>query len=97
MDDVFEKLPAQLACTLHIPTADLQQESANRLRKMMPPFSFSTWLAENKDQLKPPVNNHCLYTGDDFTLMVVGGPNKRNDFHGLFLATGGSVWERIAN
>lgn len=50
---------------------------------MIPPFSFNAWLAENSDKLKPPVNNHCLHTGEDFTLMVVGGPNKRNDFHGL--------------
>ncbi|KAG2421915.1 hypothetical protein HFD88_005891 [Aspergillus terreus] len=48
---------------------------------MIPPFSFQSWLAENQDKLCPPVNNYCLYDGDDFTLMVVGGPNERNDYH----------------
>ncbi|KAF7586661.1 3-hydroxyanthranilic acid dioxygenase [Aspergillus hancockii] len=48
---------------------------------MIPPFPFASWLAENEDKLHPPVNNHCLYSGQDFTLMVVGGPNARNDYH----------------
>lgn len=51
--------------------------------KMIPPFSFASWVAENEDKLHPPVNNYCLYSGEDFTLMVVGGPNARNDYHGI--------------
>ena len=46
------------------------------------PLDLGNWLAENKDKLEPPVNNSCLYSGDDFVLMIVGGPNSRNDFHG---------------
>ncbi|KKK16878.1 3-hydroxyanthranilate 3,4-dioxygenase [Aspergillus ochraceoroseus] len=48
---------------------------------LTPPFSFASWVAENQDKLCPPVNNYCLYKGEDFTLMVVGGPNQRNDYH----------------
>ncbi|KAL3415636.1 aldehyde dehydrogenase family 8 member A1 [Aspergillus fumigatus] len=45
------------------------------------PLSWVTWLAENEDKLRPPVNNYCLYQGNDFILMAVGGPNERNDYH----------------
>lgn len=45
------------------------------------PLAFASWLSGNAGLLQPPVNNYCLYSGKDFVLMVVGGPNSRNDFH----------------
>lgn len=31
--------------------------------------------------MAPPVNNHCLYSTADFSVMSVGGPNARTDYH----------------
>lgn len=45
-------------------------------------FNFQKWIDDNQDQLKPPVGNKQLF--DEKTgmiIMVVGGPNKRCDFH----------------
>lgn len=49
---------------------------------MLPlPIDFKAWLNEHGDTLKPPVNNRCVYQGNDFIVMAVGGPNQRSDFH----------------
>ena len=45
-------------------------------------FNFQDWIDRNRDSLKPPVSNKQLF--DEKTgmiVMIVGGPNKRVDFH----------------
>lgn len=45
-----------------------------------PPLDLCAWIERHRDLLRPPVGNKCLVDGD-FIVMVVGGPNRRSDFH----------------
>ncbi len=46
------------------------------------PFNLKKWIDENRDTLKPPVGNQCIYkNAENFIVMVVGGPNARKDYH----------------
>ncbi len=45
------------------------------------PFNFKQWIDEHRHRLKPPVGNQVVWPDGEFIIMVVGGPNKRKDYH----------------
>ncbi len=45
------------------------------------PINLEAWVEENRAHFKPPVSNRYLYDGRDFFVMIIKGPNARNDFH----------------
>ncbi|CAM9374240.1 unnamed protein product [Ectocarpus fasciculatus] len=48
---------------------------------MFTPINWAKWVEENAALLEPPVNNKCVFSGEDFFVMAIGGPNNRTDYH----------------
>ena len=44
------------------------------------PVNLQAWVAEHRHLLKPPVGNAAIWNSN-FLVMVVGGPNRRGDYH----------------
>ncbi|WP_323035917.1 3-hydroxyanthranilate 3,4-dioxygenase [Pararhodobacter sp.] len=44
-------------------------------------FNFKAWIDEHRHLLKPPVGNQQIWEDADLMVTVVGGPNKRTDYH----------------
>ena len=44
-------------------------------------FNFQKWIDDNQQYLKPPVGNQKVFKEADLMVTVVGGPNKRTDYH----------------
>src|SRR5438445_9137595 len=45
------------------------------------PLDLKAWIDEHRHLLAPPVGNAMVWKGSDFQVMVIGGPNQRNDYH----------------
>ncbi len=52
------------------------------MSKEYAPFNLNGWIDENRHHLKPPVGAKTLFDeSGSFMIFVVGGPNRRRDFH----------------
>jgi 3-hydroxyanthranilate 3,4-dioxygenase len=47
----------------------------------MKAFDLRQWIDANAHLLKPPVANKLVFEGTDMVVQVIGGPNRRTDFH----------------
>lgn len=45
------------------------------------PINFQRWIDEHRELLNPPVCNQLVWQDTDFIVQVVGGGNRRLDFH----------------
>lgn len=65
-------------------------------------LNLMQFIEENKDQLKPPVNNKLVFKDNELMVMLLGGPNKRRDFHvdpseEIFYQIKGSCYVEVIN
>lgn len=44
-------------------------------------FNLNMWINDNRDELKPPVGNKVIWKDSKMMVMIIGGPNTRNDYH----------------
>lgn len=51
------------------------------LHPRVTPLNFMGWIEKNRHLLKPPVGNQQIWEDREFIVMVVGGPNSRQDYH----------------
>ncbi len=45
------------------------------------PLDLLRWIDDHRDEFEPPVSNRVIWPDSEFIVMVVRGPNARNDFH----------------
>ncbi len=45
------------------------------------PLDLLRWIDDHRDEFDPPVSNQVIWPDSEFIVMVVRGPNARNDFH----------------
>jgi 3-hydroxyanthranilate 3,4-dioxygenase len=45
------------------------------------PLNLKIWIDEHRHLLKPPVGNALIWKDSDFQVMIISGPNQRNDYH----------------
>ena len=48
--------------------------------KALTAFNLQRWIDEHRHRLKPPVCNQQIFEENDFIVMIVGGPNSRQDY-----------------
>jgi 3-hydroxyanthranilate 3,4-dioxygenase len=44
-------------------------------------FNLHRWIEQHRHVLRPPVGNKRVFEDGDFIIMVIGGPNSRQDYH----------------
>lgn len=49
--------------------------------KALQAFNLQHWIERHRSVLRPPVGNKRVFEDGDFIIMVVGGPNARQDYH----------------
>ncbi|MCA9738599.1 MAG: 3-hydroxyanthranilate 3,4-dioxygenase [Gemmatimonadota bacterium] len=44
-------------------------------------FNLNEWINANREEMKPPVGNKVIWKDSKMMVMLIAGPNQRNDYH----------------
>jgi 3-hydroxyanthranilate 3,4-dioxygenase len=50
-------------------------------KRALKAFDFRSWIEDHRDLLRPPVGNCQIWEDGELIAMVIGGPNRRTDYH----------------
>lgn len=61
-----------------------------------PPFNPLDWIARNRATFRPPTGSRVVNQDGDFLVMLIAGPNRRDDYHvnphgEVFYQLGGAI------
>lgn len=45
------------------------------------PFHLLRWIEENRETFKPPAGSRLVWQDGDFSVLIIAGPNARDDYH----------------
>lgn len=48
---------------------------------LIDPLPAIRWMEENKESFRPPSGSKMIWRGDDMFVMLLAGPNMRDDYH----------------
>ena len=65
----------------HEPKAPVDAATDNASMPPLLPFNLHGWSERQRHLLQPPVCNQQVFEDGEFIIMVVGGPNSRDDYH----------------
>lgn len=55
--------------------------SLNEGIQIIQKINLPEYIVNHQDKLKPPVSNILMFNGSHLKIMLVKGPNKRDDYH----------------
>ena len=75
------KLPSSLSSSIIRSSLRRLSSSSSSLSLSLSLIDLNDYISKNRSTLKPPVANKLMFDCNSLKIMIVGGPNQRDDYH----------------